>query len=43
MTKVQPPPIGGKTIEEWNQLWVRVPEGLKRHQSHLTQRVGLYQ
>jgi hypothetical protein len=42
MTKVQSPPIGGKTIEEWNQRWVRVPEGLKRHQSHLTEQVGLY-
>lgn len=42
MTKDQTPLIGGKTVEEWNQSWVRVPGGLERHQSHLTQEVGLY-
>ncbi|WP_425993098.1 hypothetical protein [Brevundimonas sp. TWP2-3-2] len=42
MKKDQSPLIGGKTVEEWNQLWVRVPGGLKGHQSQLTDEVGLY-
>lgn len=33
---------GDKTIAEWNLLWIRVPNGLKCHQSHLTEDVGLY-
>lgn len=36
------PLIGGKTIDEWDQLWVPVPNGLRQHQSHLTEAVGLY-
>lgn len=36
------PQIGGKTLEEWNLQWVRVPHGLKQHQAHLTEEVGLY-
>lgn len=42
MTKDELPSFGGKTIEEWNQEWVRVPDGLKHHQSQLTYVVGLY-
>ena len=42
MTNLPSPLIGGKTIQEWNQCGVRVPDGLKRHQSHLTEEVGLY-
>lgn len=42
MTKDHSPAIGGKTLEEWNQQWVRVPSGLKQHQSDLTGEVGLY-
>lgn len=42
MTTDLTPQIGGKTLEEWNQQWVRVPHGLKQHQAHLTEEVGLY-
>jgi hypothetical protein len=42
MTKDHTPLIGGKPMEEWGRLWVRVPNGLKQHQSDLTGEVGLY-
>ena len=42
MTENELPSLGGKTIEEWNQEWVRVPDGLKHHQPQLTDVVGLY-
>jgi len=42
MTTDLTPQIGGKTLEEWNLQWVRVPHGLKQHQAHLTEEVGLY-
>ncbi|WP_396594851.1 hypothetical protein [Brevundimonas sp. R86498] len=42
MTKHQTPLFGGKPVEEWDLSWVRVPGGLERHQSQLTEEVGLY-
>lgn len=42
MTTDLTPQIGGKALEEWNLQWVRVPHGLKQHQAHLTEEVGLY-
>jgi len=42
MTTDLTPQIGGKTLEEWNLQWVRVRHGLKQHQAHLTEEVGLY-
>lgn len=42
MTKNHPLLIGGKTIEEWDQLWFPVAGGLQQHQSQLTEEVGLY-
>lgn len=42
MTTDQMPQIGGKALEEWDLQWVHVPFGLKQHQSHLTEEVGLY-
>ena len=40
--KAEPKLIGGRTVEEWDRMWVKVPEGLTRHQSHLRASVGLY-
>lgn len=42
MTKIQPLLIGGKTIEDWDRLWVVVEGGLKRPQPKLRHQVGLY-
>lgn len=42
MTNIEPPSIGGKTIEEWDRSWVRVDGGLKRPQPNLRHQVGLY-
>lgn len=42
MTTDLMPQIDSKTLEEWNLQWVRVPNGLRQHQAHLTEDVGLY-
>ena len=42
MTTDLMPQIDGKTLEEWNLQWVRVPNGLRQHQAQLTEEVGLY-
>lgn len=42
MTNVQSRLIGGKTIEDWDRLWLGVDGGLKRHQPQLRHNVGLY-
>lgn len=42
MKNAKSPLIGGQFIQEWDTKWVKVPGGLKRHQSHLRDSVGLY-
>ncbi len=42
MTKVEPSPIGGRAVEDWDRLWVTVDDGLKDYQPSLRNRVGLY-
>ena len=32
----------GKTLIEWDRLWVRVPDGLKEYQPDLRSKAGLY-
>jgi len=42
MTIIQPPLIGGKTIEQWDRLWVVVPGGVTRYHPQLRHQCGLY-
>ena len=42
MPKIEPLLIGGKAIEEWDRLWVRVEGGLKHYQPKLRHQFGLY-
>ncbi len=42
MTNVQSRLIGGKTIEDWDRLWLRVEGGLKHNQPQLRHEAGLY-
>jgi hypothetical protein len=42
MTSDQPLSIGGKTIDEWDRLWVKVAAGLDNYQPKLRYGVGLY-
>jgi hypothetical protein len=42
MKKVEPKLIDGKTIEEWDQLWVRVEGGLRQNQPQLRWQVGVF-
>ena len=42
MPDVELSAIGGKTIEEWDRLWVPVDGGLKFDQPKLRHQVGLY-
>ncbi|RYY22660.1 MAG: hypothetical protein EOP62_22625 [Sphingomonadales bacterium] len=34
--------VDGKTVEEWDRSWIKVPHGLKHHQRDLRDKVGLY-
>ena len=42
MTEHRAPLIGGKTLEEWDRLWVPVEGGLKLYHPSLRYKVGLY-
>ena len=42
MKNAKSPLIGGQFIQEWDRKWVKVPGGLRHHQSHLRAKVGLY-
>lgn len=42
MTKGQPLMIDGKTIDEWDSMWVTIDGGLKRRQPQLAGEIGLY-
>jgi hypothetical protein len=42
MQNTERPLIGGKTLEEWNQQWVKVPGGLTQRQKQLRPDVGLF-
>jgi len=42
MTNDQPLLIGGRTIEEWDRLWVKVDGGLDSYHRPLRYKVGLY-
>lgn len=42
MVKVEPLKFHGKTLEEWDQQWVKVPGGLTQRQKQLRPDVGLF-
>ncbi len=42
MKNVQPPLIAGRTIQDWDKLWVDVDGGLKCYHPALRHKVGLY-
>lgn len=42
MSDVEPPLIGGKSIEDWDRLWARVDGALHHYQPKLRHKVGLY-
>lgn len=42
MTNIESPLVGGKTIEEWDRLWVHVEGGLRAYQPKLRHSFGLY-
>lgn len=42
MTNAEPPLIGGRAIEDWDQSWVIVVGGLRYYQPELRYKAGLY-
>lgn len=42
MTNIEVPLIAGKTLEEWDREWAKVPGGLTQRQKQLRPDVGLF-